>query len=120
MNASHTTLLTQARTAVRMIDERKRSMDTLAQQTRDAARVAGKTVDCRIDYAQGSADAYSIAVSIILGAFGYPDLETMIGYTPATSEPLPPMLPDPDATQSAEGDDIALAAIIKDRTRDDG
>lgn len=99
------------RTTARMLIDNRDRMTRHERELRAAARAAGHDIDTRIQYAEGSAAAYSVAGAILAGAIGAASIEELAGtdWTPAR-EPLPPMLPD-DASQVAPDDTIAQATI---------
>lgn len=108
-------LIASARTAVRLLEENRIRLTRHERETRLAAISAGRDIDTRVDYAKGSADAYAISVSTILGAFGYATVADMLGAPVTERVPLPPMLPDQDAVTFAPGDTIAAATVVHDR-----
>lgn len=111
----HDVIESHLRTMARMLIDNRDRAQVAADRTRAAAKRQGYDYDKRADYADGSAAAYSIAGSILCALFGFPNVEEMAGGVRFDPEPLPPMLPDPDATTFAPGDDIAAAAVVRER-----
>lgn len=108
------------RTTARMLIENRDRMLRAERDHRAAARAAGHDIDTRIQYAEGSAAAYSVACAILAGAAGVASVQDLAGagWTPP-KDPLPPMLPVDDAgeppTQITPGDSIGLATVIHNR-----
>lgn len=98
-----------------LIEHRERAVRQAATLTANAKR-RGHDIDTRIQYAEGAAAAYAVACSIVAGAAGVPSIDVLAGsdWSPP-SDPLPPMLPDPDATAFAPGDPVAAATVMHNR-----
>lgn len=105
-----------AQVAARMlIEHRERATRQAIILTQNAKR-RGHDIDTRIQYAEGAAAAYAIACSVLAGVAGVPSIDVLAGddWTPPR-DPLPPMLPDPDAVTFAPGDPVAAATITHNR-----
>lgn len=112
------------RITARMLMENRDRMTRQASDLTAAAKAAGHDIDTRIQYAEGSAQAYSVALSILAGAAGFSRVADLVGDWTPPRDPLPPMLPDDgDGTQTPPDDIIARASVraadatIVDETR---
>ncbi len=70
-------------TVVELIAKAKGDAEALALTIRTAQKAAGHALDTRADYAEGSAAAYSYALSIIAGAYGVANVDELT-YAPMT------------------------------------
>jgi len=100
-----------ARITARMLVEARDRMYRQERDLRAAARAAGHDIDTRIQYAEGSAAAYTIACSILSGALGFPTIEELAGEWERPRDVLRPILPDADAVAFVPGDVIAAASV---------
>lgn len=124
MNIEPESAVRAIRVTARMLMENRDRMDRLAADTRAAAKRAGHDIDTRIQYAEGSAAAYSVALSILAGASGMTRVADLVGDWTPPRDVAPPILPDDgDGTQAPPDDMIARASVraadatIVDETR---